>query len=101
MISLIKGEDDILQCSADQDVSNWKIRVLISDKQTTLKKANKNVSYGSNTQISIDKTDKTIFFVHIHKNETNDFKKHAEFELELENPKNDSLTVHIDKIIFS
>ena len=99
MIELIKSEKDVLQCSADQDVTDWKIRVTIFDKINILKKANSNVKNGSIDQISIDEKDKSIFYVHILEDETSIFNRKAEFELELEKP-NGSLTVHQDKVMF-
>ena len=100
-ITLKKSETDTLQCSADQDISSWKIRVRISDKNNLLKKANQNVPNGSSDQISIDENDPSIFYVHIEKDETSIFDKKAEFELELENTSKGTFTVHTDKVTFT
>ena len=99
-IDIQKGKNDFIQCSFDRDLTDWSIRVKISDSKISIKKACKNVDYGGTDQISLDEKDKSIFYVHLTDVETINFQDIGYFEVDLESNDKKIMNCHVDKVIF-
>lgn len=83
----------------DVDISNWKIRVHISDEfGRELKLASSNVTGGSATEVSISSAG--LFTVHIPKDETDNFETPSTIEIEREDSSGKVRTIVKRKIDF-
>ena len=102
MIEITKNKEDTLQCSADEDVSEWFIRASIIQKDKKITKKSATLKGGSHHQIYVDLRNPTIFYVNLEKSDTSTFEDHqATFELELESPDYETLSIRQDKIMFT
>ena len=93
MIELIRGDSDSIECTADQDISSWKIRAELYDRlDVKIRKGTSNVTGGDDTQIKVDNSDPKKFTIYIASGDTDLLNKRANFEIELESPTGETLT---------
>ena len=96
---IYKGDSIEFECTADENITDYKIKCAVWDKAVLISKATANAG-GADTQIKITNAVTGIFSVYIIKGETASMERISQIEIEMETPGGKSYTVYREYINF-
>lgn len=88
---ITKGDTLNIECTLNEDITNWKIRSqLTDDNGSKIKRASSNVTGGTTSQIEVTDASNGVFIIKFEKDTTTNFCDKASLEVEVENTNNPS-----------
>lgn len=101
LTNIIKGDSIDFECDIGENITGWGIRAEIYDSSShSVKLANSNITGGDTDQIEITDAVNGLFTVKVAKDDTTDFDRESNIEIEVETSAGKIFTVYQNRIEF-